>query len=207
MPDRRHHRGPHPDDASLFAPSVWPVLREAVADYCWLLSHGYASNSSLKLVGDRYELVSNGVTTIDLHPFTHFYFTKMHELLKYYAHANLMMGFHACIFVNLDVWNKLSPELQRVFEDAGLVAEDEMNYVVMPYWWKECVKEFKAAGVQFSHFPESEFKRWAGTLKDVPAEWAAEVSKKGYPGYEIVAKWQEITASEGYNWARQWGKK
>ena len=51
---------------------------------------------------DRYELLQNGVTTIDLHPFTHFYFTKVQELIKYYTHARLMAGFHACIFVNLD---------------------------------------------------------------------------------------------------------
>lgn len=158
-------------------------------------------------MADRYELVSNGVTTIDLHPFTHFYFTKMHELLKYYAHAKLMAGFHACVFVNLDVWKKLSPELQQIFLEAGIVAEEEMIREVLPYWWGECVKEFKAAGVQFSSFPEAEFVRWAATLKDVPAEWAEEVSQKGYPGYEIVARWQEITTSEGYKWARQWGKK
>jgi hypothetical protein len=32
-------------------------LRSATMDLCWLLSRGYASPSSLKLVGDRYQLV------------------------------------------------------------------------------------------------------------------------------------------------------
>jgi hypothetical protein len=58
MPDRRIHRGPHPEDARLFAPQFWPVLRQATADLCWLLSRGYARESSLKLVGDRYGLVA-----------------------------------------------------------------------------------------------------------------------------------------------------
>ena len=58
MPDRRKHRGPHPEDARLFAPEVWPLLREATADLCWLLSRGYADKSALRLVGDRYELVA-----------------------------------------------------------------------------------------------------------------------------------------------------
>jgi hypothetical protein len=56
MPDKRSHRGPHPEDARLFAAERWPVLRSAVSDLSWLLSHGYALNSALKLVGDRYEL-------------------------------------------------------------------------------------------------------------------------------------------------------
>lgn len=58
MPDRRSHRGPHPEDAQLFDPAVWLVLRQACADLGWLLSRGYAPESSLKLVGDRYALVA-----------------------------------------------------------------------------------------------------------------------------------------------------
>jgi hypothetical protein len=56
MPDSRSHRGPHPEDAILFAPSAWPALREATADLCWLLSREYATPSALKLVGDRHQL-------------------------------------------------------------------------------------------------------------------------------------------------------
>jgi hypothetical protein len=58
VPDRRVHRGPHPEDARLFAPEAEPRLRCAVGDLCWLASRGYADASALKLVGDRYELLS-----------------------------------------------------------------------------------------------------------------------------------------------------
>jgi hypothetical protein len=50
------HRGPHPDDERLFGPEMVPCLVSATNDVCWLLSRGYAALSSLKLVGDRYEL-------------------------------------------------------------------------------------------------------------------------------------------------------
>ncbi len=56
MPDRRKHRGPHPQDARLFAIEQLPRLREAFRDLVYLLSRGYASTSALKLVGDRYQL-------------------------------------------------------------------------------------------------------------------------------------------------------
>jgi hypothetical protein len=56
MPDVRVHRGPHPDDAALFAPAMLPRLREAVADFSLLLTKGYAGPSALKLVGDRFAL-------------------------------------------------------------------------------------------------------------------------------------------------------
>lgn len=56
MPDQRRHRGPHPEDDRLFAKDQVPRIQSATDDLSWLLSHGYAVTSSLKLVGDRYNL-------------------------------------------------------------------------------------------------------------------------------------------------------
>ncbi len=56
MPDTRKHRGPHPQDRELFARKTWPVLQRAVGHFSWLLTRGYAPTSSLKLVGDRFDL-------------------------------------------------------------------------------------------------------------------------------------------------------
>lgn len=58
MPDTRTHRGPHPDDEQLFAEAAIPALRKATDDLCWLLSRDYAAPSSVKLVGDRYALLT-----------------------------------------------------------------------------------------------------------------------------------------------------
>jgi hypothetical protein len=56
LPDRRRHRGPHPEDGQAFSDAALPALRAAVADLSWLLGRGYAPTSSLKLVGDRWRL-------------------------------------------------------------------------------------------------------------------------------------------------------
>ena len=56
MPDLRQHRGPHPEDRTLFALTEVPVLQSAATDLSWLLTRGYARNSAVKLVGDRYTL-------------------------------------------------------------------------------------------------------------------------------------------------------
>ena len=55
-PDKRHHRGPHPQDLSLFSQSQYPALHQAFHDLLWLLNHDYALNSSMKLVGDKFGL-------------------------------------------------------------------------------------------------------------------------------------------------------
>ncbi|HIJ72279.1 MAG TPA: DUF434 domain-containing protein [Planctomycetes bacterium] len=56
MPDKRRHRGPHPQDAKLFATEAVKRLRSTLADFSLLLSKGYAEKSALKLVGDRFSL-------------------------------------------------------------------------------------------------------------------------------------------------------
>ncbi|MEZ5945058.1 MAG: DUF434 domain-containing protein [Planctomycetaceae bacterium] len=64
MPDQRRHRGPHPEDARLFAPDQIPSLQTATAELSWLLSRGYALASSLKLVGDRHGLTARQRTAV-----------------------------------------------------------------------------------------------------------------------------------------------
>ena len=64
MPDRRKHRGPNQEDVRLFDVDALPIVRQAAADLCWLLDRGYARDSSLKLVGDRYDLVVRQRTAV-----------------------------------------------------------------------------------------------------------------------------------------------
>jgi hypothetical protein len=57
MPDRQHHRGPHPQDRRLFLdPRRLRRLQAAAGDHAWLLGRGYAPEAALKLVGDHYQL-------------------------------------------------------------------------------------------------------------------------------------------------------
>lgn len=50
------NRGKQPNDDKLFAVKWHPTFTEAVNDFCYLLSRGYADNSVAQLVGNRYRL-------------------------------------------------------------------------------------------------------------------------------------------------------
>ena len=54
MPTR--NRGKHPSDNKLFSEKWHPIFTEAIDDYSFLLSRGYAMNSILQIVGFRYKL-------------------------------------------------------------------------------------------------------------------------------------------------------
>ena len=54
MPSR--NRGKQSNDDKLFAPKWQPIFKNAVDDFCFLLSRGYSENSIGQLVGNRYKL-------------------------------------------------------------------------------------------------------------------------------------------------------
>src|SRR3954451_16661907 len=64
MPDSPRHRGPHPEDHRLFGDERVEELRGAVVDFSLLLSRGYAVPSSLKLVGDHFNLTERQRTAV-----------------------------------------------------------------------------------------------------------------------------------------------
>jgi hypothetical protein len=58
VPDRRTHRGAHPQDARDFAAASQPALRAATTELSWLLQRDYSELAALKLVGDRHQLTA-----------------------------------------------------------------------------------------------------------------------------------------------------
>jgi hypothetical protein len=64
VPDKRSHRGPHPEDAQLFGKAAVPGLRQATGELLWLLDRGYPPAATLKLVGDRHRLTQRQRTAV-----------------------------------------------------------------------------------------------------------------------------------------------
>ncbi len=157
--------------------------------------------------GERYDLLRSGVVDADLLPFEYSFALKLHELAKYFIKVDLTTCAGAPIVMNMTTFKALSPEDQQIILDAGKNAEMKAVREILPQLWDKCEKAWKAAGVEFIDFPAEEKKKWAESLEDTPAEWAAEVEAKGYPGFRIVQRWQEITAELGHKWSRKWGVK
>ncbi len=109
------------------------------------------------------------------------------------------------VLMNLETFNKFSPEVGKVLLDVSKDLELEAAREITPKWRD---KIFKTSGMKFvEDFPAKDREKWITTLDDIPAEWAAEMEGLGLPGFNLVKRWQEITSGLGYKWPRQWGIK
>jgi TRAP-type C4-dicarboxylate transport system substrate-binding protein len=128
---------------------------------------------------------------------------KLHDVTNKRT-GNLGLTTHlSVIMMNLDVWNSLPNEIQKIFNEtsgyersrsAGAVFDElESNYLekIMNY-----DKQAENSGIYF--LPEDEKTRWKEELSIVSKEWVKEQERKGLPATallgdlrKLVKKYQE----------------
>ena len=156
---------------------------------------------------ERYNLLQSGVTVMDFHPITHMNAFKVQELAKNLVEVNAMVGNPWDLMMNLDKFNSLPADIQKILVQTGRDAEIAMVDELAPKAKKQITESWKKQGVTFTELPESERALWASKVEDIPAEWAAEMEQKGLPGWEMMNRFQEIAAERGYTWPRKWAVK
>lgn len=157
---------------------------------------------------DRYDMLKTGVTTIDLNPLENQYLFKLNEVTSYcMTGVPIITIANVPICMNIDSFKRLSPEHQKIVMEVGRDLEISAWKEILPNWEKKIFDSFKATGMKFVEFPKTDLEKWAASLEDIPAEWAAEMESKGLPGFQTVKRWQEITSEMGYKWDRKWGVK
>jgi len=106
--------------------------------------------------------------------------------------------------MNLDAWNELTPELQKLMHDVGIQKGIIEHSVNLRAFELEQYELFKARGVEFFTLSDEDRLEWANLLPDLGAEWATEIEKLGYPGWDIINYWQDTCEDRGHEWIRRW---
>lgn len=156
---------------------------------------------------ERYTMLQTGVIDVDLHPVDLHASFKLIEQAKYLVRIDALQANFGDLWISKKTLDTFPPDVQKMLLDAGRDVEWKVATELLPQWTERVMKEFDAAGVKQVTLPEDERAAWAARIPDIPAEWAKEVSDQGYPGWDIVRRWQEITTELGYKWPRQWGVK
>lgn len=124
---------------------------------------------------------------------------KLYEPAPYYTKIDLGAVDGNWLVMNLDFWNKLPKELQKIALEVG---EDTK-------WWQceeakaegiEDVKEMRELGTHYYELPQEERARWAKVLSD--AEVCDAMAKKadanGLPGTEVIRAYINNLEEVGY---------
>ncbi|MEW6668272.1 MAG: TRAP transporter substrate-binding protein DctP [Thermodesulfobacteriota bacterium] len=150
-----------------------------------------------------YERLERGVIDGCILPLVISEVLRLREVAKHYTQLDLSTSVGYTLWINLNTWNKLSPGDKRIFQQAGLEAEERQTAV-----WETVEKKVReAGGVTFHRLPAPDTAKWIQALPDVVAEWARKMEGKGLPGWEIMNTYLALHEKNGWKFPRQWGMK
>jgi TRAP-type C4-dicarboxylate transport system substrate-binding protein len=101
------------------------------------------------------------------------------------------------ITVNQRTWERLPPDVQKIFEEVGREYE-QREAALAKKQDEESIAAMKAQGVTFTDLPAAEREKWAQALKDFPKKAGADGDRRGLPMTELLKKYVEVLKAEGY---------
>lgn len=111
-------------------------------------------------------------------------------------------------WINKDSLAKLNKDQQNILLRSGEELEIKAAQEINPKWETNIFDTWKKLdGYTFTTMSDADRIKWAEACPNTPAEWADEVTKLGYPGWEILKRYVEITTQYGHQWLRDWTQK
>ena len=157
---------------------------------------------------ERYTMLQTGVVDVSFNPMELAYSFKDIEQGPYCLDPRLVVTNYNSLWINLNTLKKFPPGVQKILMDAGVETETKVARTLNPQWADRIMSDWKKTkGFVYTKLSDADRQKWADRCEDVPAEWAAETAALGYPSWEIVKRFQEITGQLGHKWIRQWGVK
>jgi len=128
---------------------------------------------------------------------------KLYEVAKHYTILEQCGVVPMTVSFNLDVFNSLPPDLQEMVLDTGReVSLAHSDTLVKSR--EDSFKVLKDAGVVFHEMSEADKTEWSGMVTDLPRWWADDKEAMGYPAYEILNRWVDVTEELGHKWLTDW---
>jgi TRAP-type transport system periplasmic protein len=143
---------------------------------------------------DMYIALEKGTVDGVYYPFAILKSLKMTELLKYHAIANMAVV-PVAVVMNLQQWNALPPDIQKVFEDLAH-SVSALCGVTLEKYSKIVEEEERKSGDEIYVLPKPERARWIKAVQPIEDEWKDMVKKKGMDADSILSNLKK--ASDKY---------
>jgi TRAP-type C4-dicarboxylate transport system substrate-binding protein len=89
--------------------------------------------------------------------------------------------------MNKNSWNKLPPDVQKVFEDTGGTFVGDLVDTYTEWHCKAAMDHAaKEYGVEFIELSPEELARWVAVTKPIQQEYVEQMTAKGLPGQALL---------------------
>ncbi len=159
--------------------------------------------------GEVYEALMRGTADATQSYFFILEAYKHWDVIKYYSVINAGELCSYGLAINLDRWNALPPEIQKIFMEVG-------NEFVEKYAEgligarEKIIPVAEKKGMKFVFLTEAERAKWLEKAKPFMEAWVKSMDEKGLPGKEtqdtflkLVTKYKEEVAAKGYPWQKK----
>jgi TRAP-type C4-dicarboxylate transport system substrate-binding protein len=128
---------------------------------------------------------------------------KLGEVAPHFTKVDIGSPSALSININLKTWNKLPPDVQKIFADVGREYE-YVSAVAANAADAKGLMLMKEEGVKVHEFPFEEKAAWAENLADLPNEKAKEGDARGEPASEVVRTYIQSLKELGYVWPQEY---
>lgn len=115
--------------------------------------------------GEVYMALQRGTVDGGISSITSFVDRKYYEVTKYVTEPNFLFGLYACM-INLNKWNGLPPDVQKILLTAGEQTQEWGRKEVQKVD-AEALEELKRKGMEIYYLPKAEKEVWRKALKPV----------------------------------------
>ena len=130
---------------------------------------------------------------------------KVYEVAPHICMVNFGAQFAGGLSINKDVFESFPPEVQKVFIEVGKGYNKKLAEAQAARASK-AMEMMKQGGAKVIYLSETERKRWADKLPNVPMEWANAMEKNGQPGKAMLKGYLDGLRQRGVKLARDWDK-
>jgi TRAP-type C4-dicarboxylate transport system substrate-binding protein len=156
---------------------------------------------------ERYERLRTGVVDASLLCPDWFLTYKEYEIAKHLTLTGLGARIPFYLGINLDTWNKLTPEQKKLLKSVGKnitesyakMVDDNMN---------ASIKELQKRGVQYyGYFSDQDTKKWASMMPDTVADMCISLEKQHPDIWKISHRFIKLCEEGGHVWPIKLGVK
>jgi TRAP-type C4-dicarboxylate transport system substrate-binding protein len=128
---------------------------------------------------------------------------KVYEVAPYICMVNFGSQFAGGLSINKDVFDSFPPEMQKIFLDVGREWSRKLAEAQAARADK-AMEIMKKGGATVTYLSDTERKRWADKLPNVPMQWAEAMEQKGLPGKAMLKGYLDGLRARGVKPVRDW---